>query len=740
MVYPVLPNEQPLNVVTWDPGKYGSGKSRKVYIDGQQRGDIQIPASYAGKEEEYIQLQIRQGMFGRGEYKTPGQVTSEQQARSKQITEQKEAYRLAGAEAHRQEQESLKGYFMGREAQARVYGGTTQTPIVGIEAAKAAELQAAREETARRQSEQATTPTEALAIQRMLRSPTAQFASQEAAQRGYELASRYDRSFAPEQVRATLAPQYQPQIQEQRVPSRFFAPAPREQAGIRPAFPTPARPGSIAEREAFERRTRGFYTYGTVRRLEAVSSRLQTGLERVVGYDERSSIPVKAAVGFGSAFTGLPAFAGQVAGAGEAIIRYPSAALRGLPTGFKILSSQVAEQATTKPVEFAGSLAGYVALGKLQSKLPTYKEIKPYVRPTIAGVKELAKSEAATSYFGGARKAFVSKVESPYANKMNIDVTQAAIRKMDFRRSMEAPITKPTRPAPRQILETRIENPPQEYISGAKAESLADVLYEATLEKQIRAGGKGYVSEARLKEARSIDEIMIQQAKKQKQLARIRQEESVSFKSGRGGYYISAQKQIASQIPVSKAITKQVPESVSIQKSRTKLIPMAVSISAQKQKYKQVSELVTKQIPMQITKQTTWQRQTPIVVQRERQKQPLIPVGITISTPKLKIPTPLRPKIETPIIPKRPPQITPEKIKTPLRPREPFTPETPRIPKRHPPKEPPRQYKKPTSEILKSSSILRGARRYTTKLGGKTLKQLSAELKGKKTIRRKRKK
>jgi len=36
----------------------------------------------------------------------------------------------------------------------------------------------------------------------MLRSPTAQFASQEVAQRGYELASRYDRKFTPEQVRA----------------------------------------------------------------------------------------------------------------------------------------------------------------------------------------------------------------------------------------------------------------------------------------------------------------------------------------------------------------------------------------------------------------------------------------------------------------------------------------------------------------------------------------------------------
>jgi len=754
----------------------------------------------SGIEEEYRQAASR----------VPGYNASQ--------AERDRAAIRAEFEAHEREQSALKGSFMGREAQARVYGGTPQKQIVGIEVAKAAELQAARAETARRQSEQATSPTEALAIQRMLRSPTAQFASQEVAQRGYELASRYDRSFAPEQVRATLAPQYQPQAPPQ-APSRFFYPAPSEQAGIKPSFPSPARPRSIAERAAFESRTRGFYTYGAVRKLEAVSSKLQEDVESAMGYDDRSSIPLKFAVGVGRAAASIPAFAGQVAGVGEAIIRYPSASLRGLPTGFKIYSSQIAEQIKTQPVEFVGSLAGYVAIGKLQSKFPTIKtptyremfggkgpspfegmirtptgteayramfgapkgvslkepvgieklipraptyretfggvgetpsfrdiapraptyreifgsgervklstEIQPYIRPTLTEVMALAKSEAATSYFGGTRKTFVSKVESPYANKMNIDVTQASIRKADFRRSMEAPVTKATRPAPRQMLETRIEKPPQEYVSGAKAESLADVLYEATLEKQIRVGGKGYVSEARLKEARSIDEIMIQQAKKQKQLARIKQEESVVF----------------TRQPSYKPITKQISEVISLQKTTqkpgTKIIPMAVSISAQKTRFKQVSEEITKQIPAQITRQATRQRQTPILVQRERQKQPLIPVGITVQTPKLKTPTPTRPKIEIPIIPQRPPQITPEKIKTPMRPREPFTPETPRIPKRNPPTEPPRQYKKSTSEILKSSSILIGARKYTTTLGGKTFEQLTQKAKKLRSRRKK---
>jgi len=54
--------------------------------------------------------------------------------------------------------------------------------------------------------------------------------------------------------------------------------------------------------------------------------------------------------------------------------------------------------------------------------------------------------------------------------------------------------------------------------------------------------------------------------------------------------------------------------------------------------------------------------------------------------------------------------------------------------------EPRKERTKEPSEFKKQSAAFRGARKYTTKLGGKTLKQLSAELKCKKTIRRKRRK
>jgi hypothetical protein len=591
--------------------------------------------------------------------------------------EQDRAAIRAGFEAHEREQEALKGSFMGREAQARVYGGPAQKPIVGIEAAKAAELQAARAEAARRQSEQATSPTEALAIQRMLRSPTAQFASQEAAQRGYELASRYDRSFAPEQVRATLAPEYQPQA-PQDAPSRFFYPAPREQAGIRPAFPTPARPGSIAEREAFESRTRGFYTYGTVRRLEAVSSRLQTGFERVVGYDERSSRPKKAVVGFGSAFTGLPAFAGQVAGAGEAIIRYPSASLRGLPTGFKILSSQVAEQARTKPVEFVGSLAGMAAIGRYAPKLRVPKL-------TAEGFKEFTRSETASL---GRRADPWAKI--PTMRETAAKAGKELTRKIEFGRAFKEP----------SGAGVAIQSGKQQLIA----------IQEQKFVNPLRGGVETtYSPQIAIREARYVRaeqrSVAAQSMGNQAQMYRVR-----TLKT----------RAEAAQQPVLTTV-----QSVGL---KTPIIPYAVQISKQVSKQVRVVPQIQKQAPQQINKQkpVVVQRQRQSQIQRQVQRQAARQVPMTIQTQAL---LQVQKQIQKQAQVQRPAQTRMQ------RPAERFQPPRTKLiekPKQERTKEP--------SEFKKQSAIFRGARKYTTKLGGKTLKQLSAELKGKKTIRRKRKK
>lgn len=509
-------------------------------------------------------------------------------------------------------------------------------PPVGLEALKAAELTAARQETLRRQSEISTTPGEALAIQRMLRSPTAQFASQEAAQRGYELASRYDRSFAPEQVRATLVPQYQPSLQQE--PSRFFYPAPKEQAGIRPTFPTPARPGSIAERAAFERRRAGFYTYGTVRRLEAVSSRLQEGFERTIGYDERSSIPVKATTGFVSAFTGLPAFVGQVAGAGEAIIRYPSTSLRGFPTGFKILSKQVSEQATTKPIEFAGSLAGMATIGRYTPKVSVSK-------PTSAGLRELARSETAMLAPRRAQSSIIQ--EQKFINPL-VGGVKTSYKPMA------------------EVRKTQLD-----------IETGRLVRFEV---RSVAAQRSGYKAQQEYGRKLKTSIVPPEQTYKQVSSQIIGQKSKAIIIP----YSIQAQKQISKQEQVTSQINRQV----------ARQVPRTTPIIVQRQKQRQLYTQVP--VPMQLQRQI--QTQVPIQVQKQVQKQE-----------QMVRQKPVRPQR---VIERRPPTI--ERIK---------------------PIEKPRAPKSVSSMFKRSSSILKGGRKYTTALGGKTLKQLQAELTGKKRKR-----
>jgi len=707
----------------------------------------------SGTEEEYRQAASR----------VPGYNASQ--------AERDRAAIRAEFEAREREQSALKGSFMGREAQARVYGGTPQKQIVGIEAAKAAELQAARQETARRQSEQATTPTEALAIQRMLRSPTAQFASQEVAQRGYELASRYDRSFAPEQVRATLAPQYQAVSQNQNKPQSFFGRAPTEQTGIRPSFPTPTRPGSIAERAAFESRTRGFYTYGTVRRLEAISSRLQEGVESAIGYDERSSIPVRAAAGFASAFTGLPAFAGQVAGAGEAIIRYPSAALRGLPTGFKILSSQVAEQATTKPVEFASSLAGYVAIGKFQAKIPTIKA--PTYREMFGGkgpspfeglIKTPTGTEAYRAMFGAPRGV---SLKEPVGIEKLIPRAELPTYRETFGGKGETPKfsdISPKAPTYREIfgsgervkLSTEIQPYIRPTLTGVKAlvRSEEAILaprrakYEpgsVDISKALKRGteggftgsiesfgSKGYkptgykapktpeiIPIVKRVEPMAMERLKIQPEQARPKLRPVMElERPIVLKGLEQGImtkteFMAQQKTGLRATPLSQLRT--LPEKIPI-----KIIPYS-QVPQAKPKISVKTRPIISTLKIVSTQ--------PLTKVRVKQRVSTLPTVRTIPQFATKTLTKIKPTIKA-LVKTMP--LT--KVQTQLQTKTITELRTKTI------TEPKQQRTKEPSEFKKQSAIFRGSRKYTTKLGGKTLDQLSAELKGKKKTRRKRRK
>jgi len=125
--------QQTVHVITYsERGGYGSGTYRNVYLDGKPYGTIQIPKRYEGRDEEYIRSQYP-------EYKTLSQVTSAQFEQAVQrATAAKEAEHQKAIERE-EEQKFLKGSFMGREAQARVYGLQKPERIIGIEAAKKAE-------------------------------------------------------------------------------------------------------------------------------------------------------------------------------------------------------------------------------------------------------------------------------------------------------------------------------------------------------------------------------------------------------------------------------------------------------------------------------------------------------------------------------------------------------------------------------------------------------------------------
>jgi len=205
---------QPLKVVTWSKGGFGHGTSRTVLLDGQPWATIQIPKAFEGREDEYVKSQIPSG------YKTPSEVTPEQQTQSRILTEQIAEARHAGFQAHEQEQRDLLSGFQQRVAtgevratpeaiskvQAAGYDVSQVRPTtqVGIQAAKIAEAKVAQEQRYIAQSLSGTTQSEALAIQSMLKSPTTTFASQEVAQRGFDIVRGKGFDIKPEEVKAQI--------------------------------------------------------------------------------------------------------------------------------------------------------------------------------------------------------------------------------------------------------------------------------------------------------------------------------------------------------------------------------------------------------------------------------------------------------------------------------------------------------------------------------------------------------
>lgn len=223
-----MANEQ---ILTYTGSGYGSGTSRSLYVNGVYYGTAQVPETYKGREEEYFRTQ-----YNPKGYLTRAQVTEEQYQAAIQATAQKEAQRTAEIRIFEEEQKYKKGQFVGREAQSRLSGISPQKQVIGIEAAKQAELQKTivgveaakqtelqkiKEKESLAQSLKETTPEEAKKIETLLRSPTAQFGSMEQAQKGFDIASSYNPNLKPEDVKAGLKPEVKMYIPKSLFPEGY---------------------------------------------------------------------------------------------------------------------------------------------------------------------------------------------------------------------------------------------------------------------------------------------------------------------------------------------------------------------------------------------------------------------------------------------------------------------------------------------------------------------------------------
>lgn len=167
-------------VITWSGRGYGSGTYRTLYKDGQPFGTIQIPRSFEGRDEEYMQSQFM-------EYATPSQTTNAIAAERRLAAQQVKDEAARKAQARRDEQASLLSGFMGRVATGEVRGSQE-----AIEKVKNAGY-----ETKGAILAEAFTPEEQAGAKRMLESSSAKFDSGESLQRLYDTASFNDSSIKP---------------------------------------------------------------------------------------------------------------------------------------------------------------------------------------------------------------------------------------------------------------------------------------------------------------------------------------------------------------------------------------------------------------------------------------------------------------------------------------------------------------------------------------------------------------
>lgn len=491
-------------IVTWSGSGYGSGTYRTIYIDGQYNGTMQIPESHRGRDEEYIQAQ-----FGSG-FVTPSQtrpeIIQQRQIEARQAVEARHERALQ----HEQEQRDLLAGFMGRVATGEIraseeaiakaksagYDVSQAKPItqVGIEAAKVAEAKVAQEQKAFAQSLAQMTPEKATAIENLLKSSTAEFASQAAAQKGYDIVGKFHPDFKAEDIRAHLKVEAQPV--EEKVPSldlgmpkvsilgkapttevsispelisrmkfdiekvdvgaqlqrikiaeenlksfeplikdKKFTGTNREYIEYRKAFDTYNKENKVLE-DLYKAREKESLTTPALKFTQDISKSLQEEADKLIGVTKETTPGIRTGVsGASSIFTGLPAFAGQAAFSGEQIVRHPSEIVKIAEVGAPTFVSQTKEAAVQDPYRFGGSIVGMVLL-------PEAGKIPKGIKSASEAVGKLEPASGVTSF----REVLPSiKDLTPEPSSRVTDLTAGLERIGEIKSGISKEISQPTR-------------------------------------------------------------------------------------------------------------------------------------------------------------------------------------------------------------------------------------------------------------------------------------------------------
>lgn len=549
-----------------------------------------------------------------------------------------------------------------------------RAPVIGIEEARKVELQKSIEKTSISREE-------AAAIQTMLKSPTAQFASQETAQRGFEAARRYNIEFMPEQVRATLVPTVT--YQEETKKEAFFTASPKYMQRPTNIPKYGPQPGSIAEMNAMRR---SLVTYRPAMASIALSERLQKGVESTIGYSPEAPAPIKFASGFASVFTAIPSMVGTGVLGYEALVKYPSLTLREAPRSAIKIGTQMIKEAKEKPIETVGMIAGlYVgAGGRAGIKTP---ELKAFAKSEEA---ILAPRRAETRYLSpqdiekALKKGRVTLAESV------VSIGSKGYKPTGFIESVKAPV-KQTRPV-------EISQRPSSGIDWAKE---LNIGYAKTMKAEGTKPLPKSVTEPVI-----MERVKIQTVPQQPKLRPVMEiDKPVVIKGLERGLYTKSEIKAISRpvlqlktIPINKMKVISKPGKLRIGSlfiSKTFVRPKTQRYPTTQTQLKTISKpisvvaptttIITRQIQKTTTPTTTKIRVIPEVK------------TLVKTQPMVKIAT--RTKLDV---------MTKQKVETPRKQKLPSTIKTARI-----------------------TSVTRGkSRKYTTILGGKTFEQLTKRKRG----------